>query len=99
MPGCDGIAATERIRAIERAENRRHVPIICLSANALAGDREQCLSAGMDEYMTKPIRFDSLARPLGVGYTATKASRPPSTSRHSTKPWARAEGKAISRAK
>ena len=65
MPGCDGIAATERIRAIERAENRRHVPIICLSANALAGDREQCLSAGMDEYMTKPIRFDSLRATLG----------------------------------
>ncbi|MBP9113027.1 MAG: response regulator, partial [Polyangiaceae bacterium] len=60
MPGCDGITATERIRTIEKMDRREHVPIIGLSANALAGDREQCMGAGMDEYLTKPIRFDVL---------------------------------------
>ena len=55
MPNMNGIEATKRILAIEKENNIKHTPIIALTANALKGDRERFLSAGMDEYLTKPI--------------------------------------------
>jgi PAS domain S-box-containing protein len=66
MPEMDGFDATRAIRRLEtdgRLPNRgggRRLPIIALTANALAGDRERCLSAGMDAYVTKPIDPDEL---------------------------------------
>ena len=54
MPECDGLEATKRIRKLETAYNER-VPIIALTAQALAGDRDACLEAGMDAYVSKPI--------------------------------------------
>ena len=54
MPVLDGFDATRRIRASER-ESGRHVTIVALTADALAGDRERCLASGMDDYMTKPV--------------------------------------------
>ncbi len=54
LPGLDGFQVTARIRSDESG-TCRHIPIVALTANALSGDREQCLAAGMDGYVSKPI--------------------------------------------
>ena len=55
MPVLDGFAATAAIRALE-ATSGGHIPIIAMTAHAMKGDRERCLSAGMDNYVSKPFR-------------------------------------------
>jgi CheY-like chemotaxis protein/HPt (histidine-containing phosphotransfer) domain-containing protein len=55
MPEMDGIAATVAIRAAERT-NGRHIPIVAMTAHAMKGDRERCLEAGMDAYVSKPLQ-------------------------------------------
>ena len=67
MPVLDGFAASREIRERERAAgDGRHVPIVALTANALEGDREACLEAGMDEYLTKPVSATRLIEQLSV---------------------------------
>ncbi|MBW1896775.1 MAG: response regulator, partial [Deltaproteobacteria bacterium] len=59
MPEMDGIAATKRIREKEKVEGG-HVPIVAMTARAMKGDRQECLAAGMDDYISKPIREKTL---------------------------------------
>jgi two-component system sensor histidine kinase/response regulator len=63
MPEMDGYAATAAIRQREEGTGR-HLPIVALTANALQGDRERCLQAGMDGYVSKPFHVHSLLREM-----------------------------------
>jgi two-component system, sensor histidine kinase and response regulator len=60
MPSMDGFTAAQAIRLNENQAGRRRTPIIALTANALAGDREACIAAGMDDYIAKPFAIDQL---------------------------------------
>ncbi len=64
MPVMDGITATAKIRDRERQAHVARVPIIALTANAMDGDRERCLEAGMDDYLSKPFSQQALAELL-----------------------------------
>jgi len=70
MDSLDGLEATRRIRKHEKM-NGGHVPIIALTALALAGDRERCLQAGMDDYLAKPVEREEVVNVLSKYLTST----------------------------
>jgi two-component system, sensor histidine kinase len=75
MPEMDGLEATRRIRAHEDATGARRVPVIAMTAYAMSGDREKCIEAGMDYYITKPIQAAELAATI-------RAATHPSAAKH-----------------
>jgi CheY-like chemotaxis protein/HPt (histidine-containing phosphotransfer) domain-containing protein len=64
MPDMDGLQTTAAIRAREKSSGGRHIPIIAMTAYALTGDRDNCLSAGMDGYITKPVKAEKIRQEL-----------------------------------
>jgi CheY-like chemotaxis protein len=79
MPEVDGLEATRRVR---RQWPDRPIRIVAMTANAMAGDREACLAAGMDDYISKPIRPAELSAALGrvpVAAPRTNGNRPRAT--------------------
>jgi CheY-like chemotaxis protein/HPt (histidine-containing phosphotransfer) domain-containing protein len=82
MPEMDGVTATGEIRKRDRATGR-HIPIVAMTAHAMKGDKEKCLGAGMDDYVSKPIRrkdlADVLARMVERFLTPVAAKEEPAT--------------------
>ncbi len=74
MPGMDGLEATRRIRAIEAESGAPRTPILALTANASADDREACLAAGMDGFLVKPLDRERLAAALATAGKAALAA-------------------------
>jgi CheY-like chemotaxis protein len=66
MPEVDGFEATSEIRRMQSESGRTRTPIIAVTANALKGDRDQCLTAGMDEYIAKPFSSEQLHSVLSL---------------------------------
>jgi CheY-like chemotaxis protein len=69
MPVMDGFEATAELRKREQ-QTGRHTPVVALTANAMQGDRERCLAAGMDGYITKPIKTAELFETISVAASA-----------------------------
>ncbi len=103
MPIMDGYEATRKIRQVERRDGvgrngRAPVPIIAMTASALAGDRENCLKAGMDDYLCKPFTLDTLGDFLGrfLGGEAAAARRGPAPGEPAAQPGASSTARAAS---
>jgi two-component system sensor histidine kinase/response regulator len=88
MPEMDGFEATGKIREWEASHNQ-HIPIIAMTAHAMKGDRERCLEAGMDDYVSKPLEIRILLSVLDrwMQFSVTKEDQPAQT----TEPVASAE--------
>jgi signal transduction histidine kinase/CheY-like chemotaxis protein len=79
MPDMDGFQATAELRRRERARGLSPVPVVAVTAIAMSGDREQCLAAGMDDYLAKPFQIETLEATLArvLGRTRVEAAPDP----------------------
>jgi len=80
MPEMDGFEATRHIRANDPAVLNAKIPIVAMTANAMAGDRERCLAAGMDDYISKPVHDGDLRRVIDGMLTDRPAAAEPARS-------------------
>jgi response regulator RpfG family c-di-GMP phosphodiesterase len=76
MPEMDGLTATRAIRNGTGPVRDRNIPIVAMTANALQGDKEKCLAAGMDDYVSKPINPEELRRILTKHLTGHNGDKP-----------------------
>ena len=83
MPEMDGLTATREIRDHEK-ESGHHIPIVAMTAHAMKGDREECLAAGMDDYLTKPIRLQDMTTKLDELFPHGEVSSPDVTTENAT---------------
>ena len=83
MPEMDGLDATREIRTAEAAA-KSHIPIIAMTANAMAGDREMCINAGMDGYVSKPVKKDVLHAEISRVLQALASPQPSQGDAHGT---------------
>ena len=75
MPVMDGLQATQQIRQHEQTHQRPRLPIVAMTANAMVGDKEECLAAGMDGYTSKPIRWPELQAEIARVYQRYQRAR------------------------
>jgi len=73
MPEMDGYEATHRIRSSESAVRNHEIPVIAMTANAMQGDREKCLDAGMNDYIAKPVNPHELIRVIEKWFLKTNS--------------------------
>ncbi len=90
MPEMDGMAATAAIRERETI-SRTHLPIFAMTAHAMTGDRERCLEAGMDGYITKPVRFSDVEQALSGLASAPVTPAQPAAAALASASWNKAE--------
>ena len=81
MPGMDGLETTKRIRELEARAQRKPARIIAMTANAMIGDRDKCLAAGMDDYLAKPVRPEGLQAAIERNAHASTLATSPAPSR------------------
>jgi two-component system, sensor histidine kinase and response regulator len=75
MPEMDGYEATQKIREGRAGDRYKSIPIIAMTANAMTGDREKCINAGMDDYLSKPVAPDQLASKLDKWLLSSKVNK------------------------
>ncbi len=78
MPEVDGLEATGRIRQAERNHGLSRIPILALTAHAAPAQHQQCLSAGMDAVITKPVNFAALLAQIAAALPVVASGRRPS---------------------